>query len=63
MHVKGLAQYFGKKGYKKVFLINQDYSWGYDVAEYYEKFIKMIAPDTQIVGKEFHKVFNPGLRR
>ena len=58
MHVKGLAQYFGKKGYKKVFLINQDYSWGYDVAEYYEKFIKMIAPDTQIVGKEFHKVFN-----
>ena len=58
MHVKGLAQYFGKKGFKKVFLINQDYSWGYDVAEYYEKFIKMIAPDTQIVGKEFHKVFN-----
>jgi len=58
MHVKGLAQYFGKKGYKKVFLINQDYSWGHDVAEYYEKFIKMIAPDTQIVGKEFHKVFN-----
>lgn len=58
MHVKGLAQYFGKKGHKKVFLINQDYSWGYDVAEYYEKFIKMIAPDTQIVGKEFHKVFN-----
>ncbi len=39
-------------------MINQDYSWGYDVAEYYEKFIKMIAPDTQIVGKEFHKVFN-----
>ncbi len=58
MHVKGLAQYFGKKGYKKVFLINQDYSWGHDVAEYYEKFIKMIAPDTQIVGNEFHKVFN-----
>ena len=58
MHVKGLAQYFGKKGYKKIFLINQDYSWGHDVAEYYEKFIKMIAPDTQIVGKEFHKVFN-----
>ena len=58
MHVKGLAQYFGKKGYKKVFLINQDYSWGHDVAAFYEKFIKRIAPDTQIVGKEFHKVFN-----
>jgi len=58
MHVKGLAQYFGKKGYKRVFLINQDYSWGHDVAMFYEKFIKEISPDTQIVGKEFHPVFN-----
>jgi len=57
MHVKGLAQYFGKKGYKKVYLINQDYSWGYDVANYYEKFIKQVAPDTQIVGKDFHPIF------
>ena len=58
MHIKALAQYFAKKGYKKVFLINQDYSWGHDVAKYYEMFIKELAPDTQIVGKEFHKVFN-----
>jgi len=58
MHVKGLAQYFGKKGLKKVFLINQDYSWGHDVAAYFEKYIKVIAPDTEVVGKEFHKVFN-----
>ena len=58
MHVKGLAQYFGEKGYKRVFLINQDYSWGHDVAMFYEKFIKEIAPDTEIVGKEFHPIFN-----
>jgi branched-chain amino acid transport system substrate-binding protein len=58
MHVKGLAKYFASKGYKKVFLINQDYSWGHDVADYYEKFIKAYAPDTQIVGKEFHPIFN-----
>lgn len=59
MHVKGLAYYFGKKTKcRKVFLINQDYSWGYDVAKYYEKAIKEFAPDTQIVGKEFHPVFN-----
>jgi branched-chain amino acid transport system substrate-binding protein len=58
MHVKGLAQYFAKKGYKKVFLINQDYSWGHDVAKYYEMFIKQLNPNIQIVGKEFHKVFN-----
>ncbi len=59
MHVKGLAYYFAKKTQKrKVFLINQDYSWGYDVAKYFEKFIKDYSPDTQVVGKEFHKVFN-----
>jgi branched-chain amino acid transport system substrate-binding protein len=59
MHVKGLANYFAKNTEKrKVFLINQDYSWGYDVASYYEKAIKAMAPETQIVGKEFHPVFN-----
>lgn len=58
MHVKGLAQYFGRRGFKKVFLINQDYSWGKDVAKFYEMFIKEIAPDTQIVGSEFHPIFN-----
>lgn len=59
MHVKALAQYFGTKtSLRKVFLINQDYSWGHDVAIFYEKFIKEIAPDTQIVGKEFHPVYN-----
>ena len=58
MHVRGLAQHFGGKGYKKVFLINQDYSWGHDVAKYYKKFIKEIAPDTEIVGEEYHPVFN-----
>jgi len=59
MHVKALANYFGNKtDLRKVFLINQDYSWGYDVAKYYEKAIKEIAPDTEIAGKEFHPVFN-----
>ncbi|MBU2054986.1 MAG: ABC transporter substrate-binding protein [Proteobacteria bacterium] len=59
MHVKALAHYFGKKTqYRKVFLINQDYSWGYDVAKYYEAAIKQFAPNTQVVGKEFHQVFN-----
>ncbi len=59
MHVKALANYFGTKTkLRKVFLINQDYSWGYDVAKYYEMAIKQFSPDTQIVGKEFHPVFN-----
>lgn len=59
MHVKALAKYFGTKtNLRKVFLINQDYSWGYDVAKYYEMAIKEIAPDTEIVGREYHPVFN-----
>lgn len=59
MHVKALAKYFGTKtDLRKVFLINQDYSWGYDVAKYYEMAIKKFAPDTEVVGKEFHPVFN-----
>jgi branched-chain amino acid transport system substrate-binding protein len=59
MHVKALAHYFGTKtDLRKVFLINQDYSWGYDVAQHYEMAIKKFAPDTEVVGKEYHPVFN-----
>ena len=39
-------------------MINQDYSWGHDVANYYKMFIEKLAPGTQVVGNEFHKVFN-----
>jgi branched-chain amino acid transport system substrate-binding protein len=56
---KTMAMYLGKqKQYKKVYMINMDYSYGHDIANYYEKFIKEIAPDTEIVGKDFHPVFN-----
>ncbi|MCF8104474.1 MAG: ABC transporter substrate-binding protein [Desulfohalobiaceae bacterium] len=59
MHVKALANYFAHEtDLRKVFFVNQDYSWGYDVAEYYENAIKEMAPDTEVVGKEFHPVFN-----
>lgn len=59
MQAKALAIYFSKqKVYKKVFLLNQDYSWGHDVAKYYEMYIERLAPETQVVGKDFHPVFN-----
>ncbi len=58
MHAKALAQYFAKTKLRKVYLLNQDYSWGHDIAKFYEKYIKEAAPDTEIVGKEFHPVFN-----
>lgn len=56
---KTMALYLGQqKQYKRVYMINQDYSYGHDIANYYERFIKEIAPDTKIVGKDFHPVFN-----
>jgi branched-chain amino acid transport system substrate-binding protein len=56
---KALALYCGKQSkFKKVYLLNQDYSYGHDIANFYERFIKEIAPDTEIVGKDFHPIFN-----
>ena len=56
---KTMAYHFASmKKYRKVYLLNQDYSYGHDVATYYEKFIKELAPNTEIVGKDFHPVFN-----
>lgn len=58
MHVKGLAHYFASKGYKKVFLIDQDYSWGHDCTNSYIAAIKKISPETKVVGDVYHPVFN-----
>jgi branched-chain amino acid transport system substrate-binding protein len=60
MHTKSMALYIGKqrKEFKKVYMLNQDYSFGHDIANFYERFIKEIAPDTQIVGNDFHPMFN-----
>lgn len=56
-HVKALAKYFGGKGLKKPFLLNQDYSWGYDVAKYYEMYAPQYAQGAKVAGKEFHPIF------
>jgi len=56
---KAMAMFIGKKKeLKKVYMINMDYSAGHDAADYYEKFIKQIAPETEIVGNDFHPMFN-----
>ena len=59
MMVKAMAMYMGKekRDLKKVYLLNQDYAWGHDVGNFYERFIKEIAPETQIVGKDYHPMF------
>jgi len=56
---KAMAWYIGEHTpLRKVYLINQDYSYGHDVADIYEKFSKEVSPDTKIVGKDFHPMFN-----
>jgi branched-chain amino acid transport system substrate-binding protein len=56
---KTMAMYVGKqKNLKKAYMVNMDYSFGHDVANFYERFVKEISPDTQILGKDFHPMFN-----
>ena len=58
MVAKTLARYFSKHNYQTFLLINQDYSWGHDIANYFEKFIKEVFSRARILGKEFRKVYN-----
>lgn len=60
LFTKAMALYIGnqKKEFKKVYMINMDYAYGHDVADFYERFIKEIAPGTEVVGKDFHPMFN-----
>jgi branched-chain amino acid transport system substrate-binding protein len=60
LFTKAMALYIAKqkKEFKKVYMINMDYAYGHDVADFYERFIREIAPDTQIMGKDFHPMFN-----
>jgi branched-chain amino acid transport system substrate-binding protein len=43
-----------RKDIKKVYLIDQDYSFGHSVAEAAVRMLKAKRPDVQIVGNEFH---------
>ncbi len=60
LFTKAMALYIGrqKKEFRKVYMINMDYAYGHDVADFYERFIREIAPDTQILVKDFHPLFN-----
>ncbi|HEY1720626.1 MAG TPA: branched-chain amino acid ABC transporter substrate-binding protein [Magnetospirillaceae bacterium] len=44
----------GKKNIKKVYLIDQDYSFGHAVADAAVRMLKEKRPDIEIVGNEFH---------
>jgi branched-chain amino acid transport system substrate-binding protein len=45
------------KQFKKVYLLNQDYSYGRDMATAIKKEIKRQIPDAEIVGEDYHPLF------
>jgi branched-chain amino acid transport system substrate-binding protein len=55
MKMEALTTYMkGEKGVKKVYLLNQDYSFGHQVARAAKEMLKAKRPDVQIVGDELH---------
>ncbi|MBU2547395.1 MAG: ABC transporter substrate-binding protein [Proteobacteria bacterium] len=56
---KAIAYYYAKETkIRKFYLLNQDYVYGHAIAEEFTKAIKEYAPDAQIVGSDFHPLFN-----
>ena len=56
---KAGAYYYGKirKKEKKFYILNQDYSYGHDLAEEFKKGLKKYFPQAQIVGEDYHPLF------
>jgi branched-chain amino acid transport system substrate-binding protein len=51
-----LAAFFAASPYKKFYLLNQDYAFGYDVSEAFKKAMKRLKPDWQLVGEDYHPI-------
>ncbi len=54
MHAAATVAAIADKPYRKVFLINQDYAYGRDVAKAYKKYLDRFKPGWQLVGEEYH---------
>jgi branched-chain amino acid transport system substrate-binding protein len=55
MKMEALTTFIAKDpNIKKVYLINQDYSFGHDVSSSAQEYLKRKRPDIQIVGDDFH---------
>ena len=55
MKMEALTSYMkGEKGIRKVYLLNQDYSFGHQVARAAREMLTAKRPDVQIVGEELH---------
>jgi len=57
MRMNALADVIQRdKSVKKVYLLNQDYSFGHDVSREAQRALKERRPDIEIVGDEFHPI-------
>jgi branched-chain amino acid transport system substrate-binding protein len=49
-----LGALMATKPYRKYYLINMDYAWGYDIVSAFKKQLKIHIPDAQVVGEDYH---------
>jgi len=47
----------GHKEFKRIYLLNQDYSYGRDAGAAFKREIARLLPDAQIVGEDYHPLF------
>jgi branched-chain amino acid transport system substrate-binding protein len=56
---RAIAYYYGqiRKKEKTFYILNQDYGFGYDLANAFKNGLKEYYPGAQIVGEDYHKLF------
>jgi ABC-type branched-subunit amino acid transport system substrate-binding protein len=55
---RALAYYYGQRNKeKKFYILNQDYSFGHELAEGFKDGLKEYYPGAQLVGEDYHKLF------
>ena len=64
MKMEALTTFLAKDpNVKKVYLIDQDYSFGHDVSRAAQEYLKRKRPDIQIVGDDFHPLARSRISR
>ncbi|MFZ5584862.1 MAG: ABC transporter substrate-binding protein [Thermodesulfobacteriota bacterium] len=53
-----LAKYFAGRKERKFYILNQDYIFGHELADSFKAGLAKYVPDAQIVGEDFHPLFN-----
>ncbi|MFH1033986.1 MAG: ABC transporter substrate-binding protein [Pseudomonadota bacterium] len=53
-----LGKYYASRKERKFYILNQDYVFGHELAESFKAGLKKYVPDAQIVGEDFHPLFN-----